>query len=248
MAGNIPGSSVVPDVFQVGPISQLDNMGVNARSTNDGALVVQEINGKYAELVRRGYVFAARIGTSQALPNIGTLSNGLTLFNRISSQKIVYPLVLNLSLGTAVATIATAWNALVGGVILNCGDAPASGQPLATAGTALTSMNMLFGAAPTAYTSVYATMTYTAPYAATFPVGQQFDLGYSMPFNGTLTANGSFFFEPSNIDLQQSVPFALKPGTAFVLGVNNSTGGTGSLTFNQTIIWAEIPIGAAVLP
>lgn len=247
MAGNIPGSSVVPDVFQAGAVSVGDNTGVNARATNEGALVIQEINGKYAELVRRGYVFSARVGTAQALPAIATFSNGLTLFNRSSSSKIVYPLMLNLSyIGPLGATIGVWTNfGVVGGYIYGCGDAVAAGQPLSTMGTALGALNMLAGAGPSAYTVALATIVCSAPYAATFPVGQIFDLGLNQIATGTLTAgnglwaNAQYIFEGIS---------ALKPSTALVIGGTGTAAALASMTWNQTIIWAEIPVGSAVLP
>ena len=247
MAGNIPGSSVVPDVFQAGAVSVGDNTGVNARATNEGALVIQEINGKYAELVRRGYVFAART-LAQAIPNIGTFSNGLVIFNRSSSTKIVIPLYLNLSFSSLVATLG-AYNefGLAGGFIYGCGDAVAAGQPLSTMGTALGSCNMLAGAGPSPYTVILATIVCTAPYAATFPAAQIFDLGLDLAvFAGaTLAASGAEWVN-GQYDFQGIC--GLKPSTALAIGVNANTGGTGSLTFNQTIIWAEIPVGSAQLP
>lgn len=235
------------DNLQTGPTTNPDGQTLNLRGTNEAALVVQEVNGKYAELVRRGYVFTARGTAATALPNISTLTNAPTLFNPSNSGRLVYPLYLNINIaaGYATSTSVNLWG-LVLGFIPGAGLTPASGQPLATAGTLFTPGLNLVGSAIQPTAQYYTTMTYTSPYAATFPYNQIMDMGVQnfqqIPTLGSVTG----VFTNLQYDMQGSA--ALKPGTAMVLAANTNTGGTGSMTFNVSIVYAEIPIGSAVLP
>lgn len=240
-------STLNVDNLQVGPTTNTDGQILNNRGTNEGALVVQEVNGKHAELVRRGYVFTARGTAATAIPNISTLSNAPTLFNPLSSGKLVYPLFVNINLvsGWATSTSVVSWG-LVLGLIPGAGNTPASGQPLATAGTLFTPGLNLVGATPQPSTQYYVTMTYTSPYAATFPYNQIVDLGIMNYQN--VTTLGSVTGMITNMQYDTQSALALKPGTAMVLAANTNTGGTGSFTFTVSIVFAEIPIGSAVLP
>ncbi len=238
MAGN------PTDVFQVGPISQLDNQTANARSTNEGALVIQELGGKYWEWVRRGYVFNARFSSQVLATFAATLANAPTLFNPSTSGKIFVPMFFNTFPLTGNATITSAsQTGIVLGYLTGCGAAPASGLPLATAGTAVTPGPLLAGSAITAIGQTYTTMTYTAPYLATFPTSQILDMGIGWwQDTGTLGATyggiGQLSYDFHGI-------FAMKPGTAVVI---MQTGSLPTMTFSTSLVYAELPIGAAVLP
>lgn len=85
----------MPNQVQIGPMAANDGSVVNARGDNYGAAVVQEFNGKYAEVARRGQLFVASTAAAGiAVLVSATTGNVPTLWNPLGSGKILYPVRL----------------------------------------------------------------------------------------------------------------------------------------------------------
>jgi hypothetical protein len=103
------------DLAQAGPQNTPDGQAGAVKSDNYGNITVAEVQGKYLEWTRRGYVFTALTTvTGVAIPGVGSTTTYPMLWNQGTSSKIVVPLILQITpiyLG-AVATVA---NVPVGG-------------------------------------------------------------------------------------------------------------------------------------
>ena len=234
---------------QVGPTSIASGQPVTYfRSNEEGGFVVQELYGKYAELLGRGQVFCARPAVALAFATFAaTLANAFTLLNPSTSGKIVYPLLLNLAENTAGATSTVGGANMVQiGLILNAGSGPGASLPLASSGTqtynGVTPGNCLAGSALTSTSQYWVTMTYSAPYLATFPTNQIIDLGIGEWSNsGTMATT---YTSLTNLQYDFHGFVGLKPGTALVF----MTTSANTITYNTSLIIAEIPVGARILP
>jgi hypothetical protein len=199
--------------------SQLQNL----RTGTYGDLIVSEMYGKYGELVKSGYVFAARVATAAAIPVNTTLTNSPTLWNTASSGKLVIPLKILISptaIGTPVLTGFTIC------YLLNAGDAVATAAPVVTF-TNIAPVNLLLGRGSVASTKFSgATVTFTTQPAILY------DIGMGHWIEGT-AATGLPYLMAYDFDSTLMMP----PGTLISIGATAAT----STTFNTTIIFAELP-------
>jgi hypothetical protein len=76
-------------------------------STPNGALHVQTLNGKYAELARRGYLFNYTVKTGAAILLSATTGNCATVWNPAGSNKILYICTLNLNFLAGTTTVSS---------------------------------------------------------------------------------------------------------------------------------------------
>lgn len=227
----------IPNLVRSGPVGPVtDGNTMPIRGSHYGEAIVQTLNGTYAELVRRGQVYAAKLaGTqAQAVPCYATLTNASVLFNRSTSGKLCIPLFLNLSVGAPWATLTSGLLFSFGLILYTAqGDSMVTAGTIGTLGTAVTPSNCLVGSSNTPTTLFYGTASYVASTtsAVTFDLGA----GIFCP-TATLTSSvGQWNFQYEFKGLLQ-----MKPGTGAALVVSTlTTGGTASLTFNQTWVFAE---------
>jgi hypothetical protein len=212
--------------LQVGPQTQSLGQVTNERGDNYGALIVAEAQGRYQELARQGYVFAARSGAAAAIPVNTTCTNAPTLWNLANSNKIVVPLFITLSfagLGTYV----------IDGFTLmaesGMGSNAATGAPFPTF-TNIAPNTTRIGSGQTC-TSQFAngTVTWTTQPTAIM------DLGVGQNIQGTAASGGPY--SGLMFDLQGCV--VMNPGTAICIGAATAA---SSATYWTTIVFAEIPL------
>jgi hypothetical protein len=211
---------------QEGPLGPTPGALGFLRSGSFGELVVTQLFGKYAELTRRGYVYAARSGAAAAIPINTTLTNSPTLWNVSSSNKLVYPLQILLSpaaIGTPVLQGFTL------SYLLNTGDVAAANNPLATfTNVAPVQSNLRGGACKTKFANAVVTFT-TQPAAL-------MDIGFGHWIEGTAASGG-----PGCLMYDIEGTVVMPPGTS--ISVGSATTAT-STTYWTTIIFAELPLPA----
>jgi hypothetical protein len=209
-----------------GPSLTQENTPGFLRTGSYGELIVQQLFGKYAELTRRGYVYAAHSAAAATIPVNTTLTNSPTLWNKASSGKLVYPLQLMLSpaaIGTPVIQGFTiSW-------LKNTGDGVGTGAPIVTFTNVAPSPCLIGRGACSAFFAP-ATDTFTTQPAALMDIG----LGYWL--SGT-AATGAPSFWMYDFDGTVVMP----PGTSISLG---SATAASSITYWTTIIFAELPLPA----
>lgn len=92
------------NLLQVGPRNLSDYDRLCLRGDSYGALVVNRLLGKYAEMAREAVVYSAKSGAAAAIPLDSAPLNTPTLWNPMSSNKLVVPLKVTLSAATQPAT------------------------------------------------------------------------------------------------------------------------------------------------
>jgi hypothetical protein len=111
-----------------GPQNVSDNQMIAQRGDNYGAAIVQELNGKYAEAVRRGEMFVYTVTTAAALLLSATTGNHPTIWNPAGSGRVFWPVAIRLSFLSGTTTISS----LLLAVTRNCGSTIAATAPIVT--------------------------------------------------------------------------------------------------------------------
>jgi hypothetical protein len=117
----------MPSQLQIGPQTANDGAVVNQRGDNFGNTVVQQFNGKYAELLRRGQAYLYTT-PAQALVLSATTGGVPTIWNPAGSGKICY--ILQLGLGWLSGTNVA--GTLLVGATANAGSSIGTAAPIAT--------------------------------------------------------------------------------------------------------------------
>ncbi len=157
----------MPNQVVVGPQAANDSSSINQRGDNYGSTVVQDYNGRYAELVRRGQVYVASTAAAGiAILVSATTGNVPTLWNPSGSGRIVYPIMLNANWLSGAVTASNLLWSVTTGTGANIG----TGNPVVSF-TNVAPVNALVGGPADAVIKwAPATSTYTAApafYAAT---------------------------------------------------------------------------------
>jgi hypothetical protein len=208
--------------LQVGAQTVNDGGLANQRGDNYGCEVVQELNGRYAEVTRRGQKFNFSVAAAAAILLTNTTANGPTIWNPSGSGKILYIDKLELSWVAGTITVSS----LVWNITKNAGAVAATGSPI------LTFTNVL--PAPAMAGSGTSSKMFWAPVTSTFTAAPAFyratginmiAAGASVPFVATYDGD-----------------FAVYPGTAVTL---NCAVATTTATFWTTIMGTEVdmPVG-----
>lgn len=210
---------------QTGPIASPDGNRAPFRGGSYGELVSSNLWGDYAELCRRGMVFAGIGAAAAAVPIATTLTNSPTLWNPADSGKIVVPLRVLLSLG-AIGTPILQGFAI--SYLVNTGSVAGTGLPHATF-TNIAPICTLLGKG-TASTTKFsgAVVTFTVNPA------RLMDLGFGHHLEGA-AASGQLYSQFYH-DFNGSL--ILPPGTSVSLGSTIAT----STTYWTTILFAEIAV------
>ena len=220
-----PGTVDYLRLSQVGPQNASDGAQIPQRAGNYGELIVNSLGGKYMEMCRRGYVFAAIGAAAAAVPIATTLTNAPALWNPSDSGKIVVPLSVQLSLGAIGTPILQGFTI---SYIISTGSTVATGLPIATF-TNIAPTCLRLGQAATATTKFAgAVVTYTTNPA------RLIDLGFGHHLEGA-AASGQLY---SNFGFNFNGQLLMWPGTLIALGSTIAT----STTYWTSIIFAEIPL------
>jgi hypothetical protein len=190
-----------------------------------GQTLTADIYGKFGELCRRGYVFAAIGAAAAAIPIGTTLTNAPVIWNPASSGKLVIPLRILLSLGAIGTPILQGFAVYF---LKNVGDSIGTGLPIVTF-TEVATVNTLIGRGIVARTKF-------APAVATYTTqpAKLMDLGFGHHLEGA-AASGQLYSQFYH-DFDGSV--MMPPGTSLTLGSTIAT----STTYWTTILFAELPL------
>ena len=197
---------------QVGP-QQAAGAGVAVRQEQTGALVVQELNGRYYEQASRGNLFTAR-AAAVALSTAGTAMVGLILWNPGPKNLALLKVAGNIFVTSATTT----------GIALAVSSAASQNTP-PSAQTAISRVgNNLIGAAPPQGQAMNAGTLAVAPVLV-------YDLLHNTAAIGTTGEDAGF-----QLDLEGSI--VLPPNTlaAFAaIGAAVAAGGS-----NLSMMWQEV--------
>jgi hypothetical protein len=216
----------MPLQTQTGSVIANDGGVVNQRGDNYGASVVQEMNGRYAEVTRRGQKFNFSVAAAAAILLTNTTANGPTIWNPLGSGKILYIDKLELSWLSGTITVSS----LIWNITKNAGSQAATGSPI------LTFTNVPSSITPALVGSSSVSSMLWAPVTATFTAAPSFyrATGINMIAAG---AQNSF----------QAVyegDLALLPGQALTL---NCAVTTTTALFWTTIMATELPLPVGVI-
>lgn len=197
---------------------QLGNLRINQH----GALITQNLFGRYEELAAKGYIFSAKSGAAAAIPIQSTLTNAPTLWNPASSGKWVIPLYATFSPGAVGTPVLTG---LTVSYLLATGDTVATNLPFAT-------FTNIVPVCMTLQTTLPVAQTKFANAAVTFTTNPALlmDLGMVHWLEGTAAFGG---MQSTVADFQGAL--LMKPGTAISIGAIAAT----STTYWTTIVFAE---------
>lgn len=208
---------------QVGPQVASDLGLANIRADNYGSQMVQEFNGKYAELARRGMLFNAKIADAGiALIVSATTGNHPTLWNPLGSGKIVY--ILRLYLNWLSGNIAT--SGLLWCTTTSAGANKGTGAPVVTF-TEVATVPSLVG-------SSSGSNCKWAPAVCTFAAAPALYMSTGINLAATTAAAAT-----TNLIADYDGHIALLPGTAISLTCAQAT--TTAL-FQGGIVYAELPL------
>jgi hypothetical protein len=194
-----------------------------------GQLLTGDLFGKFGALAMAGNVFAGIGAAAAAVPIATTLTNSPTLWNPASSNKLVIPLRILLSLGAIGTPIL---NGFTLGYLTQAGDNVGTGAPVATF-TNIAPTNMLLGRGS-------ASSSKFAGAVCTFTVNpaRLMDLGFGHHLEGTAASGQLYSMFYHDFDGSLMMP----PGTTISLGSTIAT----STTYWTTIIFAELPLPNAL--
>lgn len=219
----------------IGKIDFGSALSVTAKSINDGQLtnftsgnygeqLVSDFWGKYGAMVRRGYVWVARVNTAASVPVNSTLTNAPALWNPAGSNKIVVPLKIMFSVGAIGTPILHGFTL---SYLNSAGSTAATAAPVLTF-TTQASVNMKLGGGGTATTLFApAVVTYTTQPAVLM------DLGLGHYLEGA-AATGQLYTLMHDFDSELQIP----PGSLVAVGSTIAS----STTYYTTIIYAELPM------
>lgn len=192
-----------------------------------GQVLTSDLFGKFGDLAMRGLVFAAPTAAALAIPVNTTLTNSPALWNPASSNKLVIPLRVLLSLGAIGTPILQGFTI---SYLTAAGDGIGTGAPVVTF-TNIAPTCTLLGKGTTASTKFAgAVATYTTQPARIM------DLGFGHHLEGAAASGCLYtnFYHDFDGSLQ------MPPGTLIVLGSTIAT----STTYWVTYLFAEIPMPA----
>jgi hypothetical protein len=195
----------------------------NFTAGNNGELIVAEWWGKYAELVRQGFVYVARVNTAASVPVNSALTNAPALWNPSGSGKWVMPLKIMLSVGAIGTPVLQGFTL---SYLNNAGATAATAAPVLTFTTqAVVNMQLGQGASSKAL---------FAPAVATYTTNPAIlmDLGIGHFLEGT-AATGQLYTLMHDFDGELLIP----PGSLISFGSTIAS----STTYYTTIIYAEFP-------
>jgi hypothetical protein len=210
--------------LQVGPQPVQDNTPANQRGDNNGCEMVQEFNGRYAEVTRRGQKFNFSVGAAAAILLTNTTANGPTIWNPAGSGKILYIDKLELSWLSGTITVSS----LIWNITKNAGNTAATGSPILTWTNVAPTPALVGGATASRMLWAPITSTYTA--APSFYRASGINMiaaGASVPFVATYDGD-----------------FAVMPGNAVTL---NCAVATTTALFWTTIMGTEVDLPAGVV-
>ena len=211
----------MPNQIQVGAQQANDGGVINQRGDNFGSTMVQQFNGKYAELARRGQLYNFSVGAAAAILLTNTTANGPTIFNPLGSGKVLYLCSLRVSFVSGTTVVSS----LIWNVTRNAGSAAATGAPITTF-THVAPVSMSIGQNASS-NMLWAPITSTYTAAPSFFAATGINLGAAAP-----TAGGG------NYDQDIDGQIAIYPGNALTL---NCSVATTTATFWTTIVGAELP-------
>ena len=213
----------MPLQYQVGQAFGNDNGVLNARGDNYGSMIIQQFNGRYAELARRGQLFNFST-PSQAIPISATGGGMPTIWNPAGSGKILY--VLKLLYCYTSGTLAQ--GALNWYLTAAAGSNISATAPIKTF-TSVAPVPMMVG-------SSSASSMWWGPTTNTFQVAPVFYLATGI--------NNLASGPAGTVDYVDSdACIALMPGNSISLGATVAT----SALLWTTIVAAELPIPVGVI-
>jgi hypothetical protein len=207
--------------IQIGPQQANDGGVVNQRGDNFGSTVVQQFNGKYAELARRGQLFNFSTAAGAAILLPATTGNTPSIWNPAGSGKVLYICKVAVSFLAGTTTVSS----LIWAVLRNAGSAIGTAAPVVTF-TDVAATTAAIGAVGTSNMRwAPAVSTYTV--APVFLAATGINLGAAAP-----TAGGG------NYDVDVDGAIVLYPGNVLQLACAVTT---TTATFWSTIWGAELP-------
>ena len=215
----------MPLQLQVGNDFGNDGAILNQRGDNYGSTIVQEFNGPYAEIARRGQLFNFSVASAAAYLLTNTTGNFPTIWNPAGSGKILY--ILKLS--SCWVTGATVAGSLLWNITKQTGSTISATAPIVSY-TPVTPTPMMIG-------SSSASSMIWAPAAITFTAAPSFYAATGININATNSAGYI-----SLADYGGAI--ALMPGNALSLTYSVTT---STATFWTSIVGAELPLPIGVI-
>jgi hypothetical protein len=216
----------MPLQLQPGPQAAPDNSIINQRGDNYGSQVVQQFNGKFAEVARRGQCFNFSVAAAAAILLTNTTANGPTIWNPAGSGKILYVNYLDLAWLSGTITVSS----LIWNITKNAGSVAATGAPI------LTFTHLATSITPAMIGSSAVSSMLWAPVTSTYTVAPSF---YRPTGINWIAAGASV---PLHIDYDGSL--AIMPGNALTL---NCAVATTTALFWTTINCTEVPLVAGTV-
>jgi hypothetical protein len=224
----------MPDTGTVGPIIYSDgNPLASLRLGNYGELVSSQMGGPYYEWTRRGYVFTAQSTAAFTLDNLGTLLQVPILWNKLSQNKVIIPMWLNIT--PVLATVAVYTGNIVIAAINNAGDAV--NASIITALVNQPPVSHVSGRTAYACSAVWSAQA-TIAASTVINSGKIFSTGMGFITTATVGTNVTWMGSLFHFDFQSA--YQLAPGAAmtFALDVAIAT----AVSCNAYLTFAEIPI------
>jgi hypothetical protein len=187
-----------------------------------GAMLVSELNARYANLATAGLVFSAATTTGVALAALGTNSPIFTLWNPANSGKNL--VLIDVQIGLTNVAFATTGVTATLGVGANVTAAPATT-------TAIVGVNNYVGNGnkPNAFTYSQATLA-AAPTASRH---------IATAANSVLTTSGGSVMCPATLKDEIAGALIIAPGSLVAIG---GEGTVADWTIIAGMTWAEIPV------
>lgn len=208
-----------PTYSRVGPVSQADGTNPAVRSNKQGAGVVTQAGGKYAEAVGRGNCYAAQTAATGVAPGTALGTTGaFTLGNPKGSGKRLH--VMKLGMGYVSGTLGA-------GVVHIASQADATAT--APTGTAITPRNLNVGAANNAVGLPLTT--------STIPTTAASMIGILCSLTAALATTA---VQPYTVEKDVDGEIIIEPGCSITLHATAAAGTSPLVTFNAT--WEEITI------
>jgi hypothetical protein len=216
----------MPLQVQIGNQFGNDGTVVNQRGDNYGSTMVQEFNGKYAEVIRRGQMFIASSAAAGVAILITSTNGGgqPTLWNPAGSGKICYPVRMSVNWLSGTTTA----GAILFNYTANTGSQAATASPILTFTNAAPIPALVGGSAVSSMRWAPATAT---PTFTTAPA-----------FWGSTGISMKAAAEDYVIYMDYDGSIALSPGTALSLGYSVASS-TALLQFSIWFVELPLPTG-----
>jgi hypothetical protein len=209
----------------------LDDAPYPLNGDNWGAMLVAEQGPQYLEWLRRGWIFSVKTATAAAIPIYSTATNAPTLWNPLSSGKLVVPLFINFTQAAVASAAVTGFMVMVED---GMGDFQQTGAPFPTF-TNIAPVSCLVGSKLVATTRyAHGTVTWTTQPTALF------DLGIGQNVQGTAATGAPV----GGLSYELKGKVGLLPGGAMAVGGYAASGNTWTVS----IVFAELPMPKPSLP